>query len=269
MKLRAAIFLLTMGGLVALRAAEGRAPLFNAVLTMGKEQRFVLVSPATGKVSGWLRVGESFEGSVVRAFDAASGALELEHDGTRMRVFLVPDAITVSARDESALADADATVERVRLERLLDKVVAAAAEGEAGRVDAVVAQAVSRDAPPEEVGALRAKLMKAMRAALGEPEVKAALVRSYREVFSAEELRAAAVFYDAPAAQRLPERRGEEVVAEEAAARAVFEASPLGRKIEARRGELQRKVEAVVAARAEAEMGRLREMAREATGVGR
>ena len=60
MKLR--LFLLALLTSLALRAASD-LPVFNATLTIGKQHRFVLVS-AAGKTSGFISLGDTFEGYV-------------------------------------------------------------------------------------------------------------------------------------------------------------------------------------------------------------
>ena len=60
MKPRLALLALFVAVAVAARAADA-APLFNALLSIGKDSRFVLVD-AAGKTSGFLALGQSFAG---------------------------------------------------------------------------------------------------------------------------------------------------------------------------------------------------------------
>ena len=55
-------------------------PIFNATLTVGKEHRFLLIS-ALGKQSGFIRLGDTFEGYTLKAFDAQATVLEMERGG--------------------------------------------------------------------------------------------------------------------------------------------------------------------------------------------
>ena len=107
MKTRHALILALLSA-VALRAADD-FPIFNAILAMGKEQRFVLVSPG-GKTSSWLKLGDVFGDYRLKAYDAKAAALDLERDGKITRVTLVADAAIANAPlapTPATLADAE------------------------------------------------------------------------------------------------------------------------------------------------------------------
>ena len=82
MKLRLA--LIALSSAVVLRAAD-TLPIFNATLTTGNEHRFVLVD-AEGKASSFLKVGESFAGYKLEAYDPKEAVLDLERGGDRKSV---------------------------------------------------------------------------------------------------------------------------------------------------------------------------------------
>src|SRR5471032_619750 len=88
--------------------AADQAPLFNATLTMGKEHRFMLVS-AAGKSSSWLKLGDAFEDYTIKAYDAATSTLDLEHGGKTVQAKLVGDAAVANAPmpARATLADAE------------------------------------------------------------------------------------------------------------------------------------------------------------------
>ena len=60
---------------VVVQAADS-VPLFNATLTMGKENRFVLVD-SQGKTSSFLALGESFAGYRLKNYETKTGDFEL------------------------------------------------------------------------------------------------------------------------------------------------------------------------------------------------
>src|SRR4051812_7506036 len=106
MKLR--LLLLALASSLALRAADA-LPLFNGTLAIGRESRFLLVSVA-GKTSPWLKLGDTFEGFTVKAYDAKTSTLDLESDGKISHVTLASDAAVSTAPVSSApatLADAE------------------------------------------------------------------------------------------------------------------------------------------------------------------
>ena len=102
-------FLLVLICAAGLRAADA-LPLFYATLTLGTDQRFVLVDPA-GKASGYLRIGDAFAGYAIKAYDVNDSVLDVERDGRVFRLSLAADARIKSA----------ANAERHALERMLEK----------------------------------------------------------------------------------------------------------------------------------------------------
>src|SRR4051812_10926598 len=91
----------------ALRAADD-LPIFNATLTVGKEHRFILV--VGSKTSAFLKVGDTFEGYAVKAYDPKAAALALEKDGKKLKVPLASDAGVANAPAGSA-SPVHATIE--------------------------------------------------------------------------------------------------------------------------------------------------------------
>lgn len=66
-------------------------PQFNAILKIGSDQQFVLTD-ASGQASSYLRVGGSFKGYTIKAYDPKTDLLEVEHEGASLRLPLVADA---------------------------------------------------------------------------------------------------------------------------------------------------------------------------------
>src|SRR3954471_8655559 len=114
--------LLVAALLAATSYAADSLPLFNATLSVGKEQRFVLVSQ-TGKASSWLGLGEVFEGYALKAYDAKSGELSLERDGKISKVTLVSDAATIDAPKvtPATLADAEAVLNKMHFDEMMNR----------------------------------------------------------------------------------------------------------------------------------------------------
>src|SRR6185369_2805731 len=106
---------LCLGLLTAAAAFSADAlPVFNATLTMGKQNRFVLIG-ADGKPSSWLQLGDQFEGYTLKAYDAKSEALDLERDGKVTQVKLASDATVVnggSTLPPPTLADAQSVLDK-------------------------------------------------------------------------------------------------------------------------------------------------------------
>src|SRR5947208_16907 len=96
--------------LVAFARAADSLPVFNAVLTIGKEHRFVLVTPG-GKSSGFLGLGEKFEDFTLKSYDAKAGTVDVERAGKVTSLALATDAAIVNggpaAPAKATLADAE------------------------------------------------------------------------------------------------------------------------------------------------------------------
>jgi len=208
MKLR--LTLLALISAVALRAASD-VPVFNAILAMGKEHRFVLVSP-TGKASSWLKLGDTFEAYKLTAYEAKDAALDLERDGKVVRVTLVSDAAIGSAPllpTPATLADAEATLKAMNFERMMERILAGATKNQGKMVEQMMAGLKQPGVDMNAVVAIQKKVMDEMMAAIGGPELTKDMTRIYSEVFTKEELQGLAAFYSTPLGQSLNDKTPE------------------------------------------------------------
>jgi uncharacterized protein len=197
------LFLLALTTAVALRAADS-VPVFNATLTMGKEHRFVLVSEV-GKTSSWLKLGDAFEGYTLKAFDAATSTLDLERDGKTIHVNLVGDAAVknVATPTRATLADAEALLNKMHFEDLIEKSLAQQKKAMAAMVDQIGAQNNRPGVDKEDFVAFQKKLMDQVMSALNAGEMKNDVAKIYSEVFSKEEMDGLAAFYSTPTGEAL------------------------------------------------------------------
>ncbi len=213
MKLR--LFILTLLSSVALRAAD--LPVFNAILAVGKESRFVLVSPA-GKSSSWLKLGDTFEGYQLKAYDAKTSGLDLEREGKVTRVTLVADAAVangtsgpaaVGASTPATVADAEAMLKVMRFDEMMKKI----AEGQQKAMGPMFKQMTSRmeasGADAEKIQAFQKKITDTMLAVMTDPETQSAMAKAYADSFTKEELNGLATFYSTPIGQSLIEKQPE------------------------------------------------------------
>lgn len=230
---------LAAAALAATGFAAEAAPVFNAVLTTGKDHRFVLLSSA-GKTSSFLRVGESFEGYVVKAYDAKADTLTVERDGQSVQLRLVADAAigNAPAATPATLADATALLQAMNFDEMMDKTLA----GIRKQQKAMVEQMMGRMAPPGASAEERAsvvefqkKVMDEMMSSLSGAEMRDDMAKVYSEVFTREELQSLAGFY----------------------------ASPIGKTFSDKQPELAEKMNAVMAPRMMAAMPKVQQMMRE------
>jgi|GEM_PF-5901520 len=103
--------------------AANSVPLFNALLTVGKEQRFVLVT-VDGQTSSWLKLGDSYAGFTIKAYDPAAATLALERDGKIVNAQLVGGAgvkDAPAAALPATLADAEEVLRGDAFRRYADQ----------------------------------------------------------------------------------------------------------------------------------------------------
>ena len=197
MKLR--LILLTLATTLALRAAD-TLPIFNATLTMGKEHRFILV--AGSKTSPFLKLGESFEGYALKAYDAKTSTLDLEHEGKIAHVTLATDAavenggIASVAPVHATIEDAQALMNKIHLDDVLERSVAmqkkmiSTSVGNIGKNFPFAA--------PEDVAGFQQKILDMVNTSFDTAKMKDDVTKIYSETFSKDELEQISAFYDTP-----------------------------------------------------------------------
>lgn len=197
--------------------AADQVPLFNGTLAIGHETRFLLVSPA-GKTSPWLKIGDTFEGYAVKAYDAKAAALDLEREGKTMRVGLVADAAVANAPaapTPATLADAEEVFRVMRFDEMMKKVLEGQKKAMGPMMQQAMAQGLARakmnlsDEDKAAYAAMQAKLLDQTLGAITGPEMRAAMAQIYSDVFSKEELNSMAAFYGTPGGQALIDKQPE------------------------------------------------------------
>lgn len=205
MKLRS--LLLALVTAVAVHAADP-VPLFNAMLTVGKEHRFVLAG-LDGKPSGWLNLGDTFAGYTIKGFDAATATLELVQDGKSVKITLVNAAGVKDAPAPTAatLADAENLFKVMRFDEMMAKMLEQQKKAMAPMMQQqMAAQAARMKLTPDEQQefvALQQKNFDTMMSSLLGPDMRAQMTQAYSEVFTKDELDGLSAFYGTPAGQAL------------------------------------------------------------------
>jgi hypothetical protein len=211
MKLR--LLLISLFAAVAVHAADS-VPLFNAMLTMGKEHRFVLAE-LDGKPSGWLNLGDTYAGYTIKSFDAATSTLELTQDGKSTKVTLVNGAGIKDAPAPTAatLADAENLFKVMRFDEMMAKVLDGQKKTMAPLLQQQMAQIAARlKLTPDEQKdfmAFQQKSIDDMMTSMTGPEMRSQMAQAYSEVFSKNELDGLAAFYGTPAGQAMVDKTPE------------------------------------------------------------
>lgn len=190
------------------RAADG-TPLFNAVFSMGKETRFILVSPA-GKTSDWVRLGDTFEGYTLKSFDPAKSELAVEHNGAVSKLRLVADAAVKDAPALAAtaatLADAEHVLQVMRFEDMMEKMLAQQKKQSLAMIKQMSSRMEQPGVNKEDLAAFQQKMMDEIMSVMNAGELKKDMAQIYSDVFSKEELAAQAAFYLTPAGRAMVDK---------------------------------------------------------------
>lgn len=210
MQLRPRILALALATAATLSAADG-VPLFNAMLSLGKEYRFVLVTES-GQASSWLKLGDTFEGYVIKAYDGATDTLELERDGKTARVKLV-DAAAIGnapAVTPATLADAEEVFRLMRFDQMMARILEQQKKTlgpvMSQQMDQMAARLKLSDEEKAAFAAFQRKTFDDLMAAIMGPEMRAGMAKVYSEVFTKDELGSMAAFYTTPAGKALAEK---------------------------------------------------------------
>src|SRR5581483_10854676 len=185
--------------------------LFNALLTVGKEQRFVLIAQPEGKPSPFLRLGESYAGYTLKTYDAKTSTLELERGGQISHVTLMADAATANApaATPATIADAAAVMNKIHIDQIVENSMAMQKKAIMASLERASANV------PENMKADFADFQKKVadeitRRLEGSAQaMKEDLTRIYSEAFTKEQLDGISAFNDTPLGQVLQSKQPE------------------------------------------------------------
>jgi hypothetical protein len=193
--------------------AADAVPQFNATLSLGKEHRFVLVS-SVGKASSFLRLNESFDGYLLKAYDAKTGELTLEKDGKATKVTLQADAAITNAtgttNTPATVASASAMLDAMHFEEMMDKILAGVRKQQTG----AMGQAMGRMLPPgvdEETKAavleMQKKVVDEMMGGMTGAGLKGDVAKIYAETFTQEEITQMGNFFQTPLGKMMNDKQ--------------------------------------------------------------
>jgi hypothetical protein len=89
---------------------------FSGYLASNGERRFLVTELDRGQTSGWLRIGDSFEGHTVARFEAQDEVLVVEHAGTSLRLPLKASRVKPVPRSSGEVDDAVARIIAARFD---------------------------------------------------------------------------------------------------------------------------------------------------------
>lgn len=168
--------------------AEANLPQFRSVLIDGQAPMF---SHADATGSGrWVKIGESFEGWKLETFDSATQVPSVSQGEERKELTLISYRVDDSdATGAATLAEADAVLQEMRFEEMIQKTIEAQQEAMAKSMGSVF----GKDMPEAERARFtefQRKMMAVMFEEMGLPGMRKDVARIYAENFSSTELKA-------------------------------------------------------------------------------
>lgn len=210
--MKKAFALFTLVFALTANAAEP-LPLFNALLTVGPEHRFVLVSGV--KTSPFLRKGDVFEGYAIGAYDAKEGKLTIERDGKTHILGLVSGSATSGGAQTSTAAtvmDAQSLLTAMNFEDMMDKTMVGVRRQQAAAVEQMTQNMAPPGSDPQtrnDIAAFQKKLVEEMMSGITGAAMKDEMAKVYSEVFSKEELQSLGAFYQTPTGKVFTDKQPE------------------------------------------------------------
>jgi hypothetical protein len=186
--------------------AADQVPLFNALLTMGKDQRFVLID-AAGKTSTWLKLGDDFDGYTLKSYDAAKTELQVERDGKATTLHLMSGAGVANApapvATPASLADAQEVLRVMHFDDMIAKTMEQQKKAMGDMMQAQVARSKIPAEDRDRFLAMQKKILDETMDSVTGPEMQATVAKIFSETYSKEELSSLGAFYATPAGQSM------------------------------------------------------------------
>jgi hypothetical protein len=185
-------------------AATPPVPELHGIIYTSQGHRFALVS-AAGDYSGWVGVGETVGDWTVDKFNPAEDTLILRRDDEQVSVRLRTGGVReapAGGRTPATVAEADDLLHKMKFEAMWDRI---ADEQKKGIVAAMRQQAVPEferaGLAATEIDTLLNRMGDAVVSGMQSDAMRADFVRIYSEVYTPDELRGMANFYDTAAGQ--------------------------------------------------------------------
>lgn len=190
-------------------AATADLPVFRSVLIDGQSPMFSL-SDATGS-GRWVQLGESFEGWKLEGFDATKQLLTISRDGATRELGLEAARLGDSdaAGSAASLAEADALLQKMRFEEMIEKTIEAQQSAMAKSMSQMPGMSGMDEAQRERFTEFQRKMMQTMFSEMDLPGMRSDLAKVYADTFSASEIKAQSDFYSTAAGQAMLDKQPE------------------------------------------------------------
>jgi hypothetical protein len=187
--------------------ASDAPPELRGVLISGADQRFALTLPG-GARTGWVGIGESFEGWKLASYNQTDDALVVTKGGQKVSIKLASSKVG-AADVKATIADAEEVFRKMNFDEMLGKVLDQQRKNSLNLMRQTLARNAPKGASVEDRMALQEKIMDVMFAELKPEALRADFAKAYSDVFTKDELNGLADFYSTPTGQAMTAKQPE------------------------------------------------------------
>ncbi len=195
-------------GIFSASAEETPDIQLRGILDIGSERAFSLSNKA-GSKSNWSRIGQSFNGYLLQAFDMDNKVLTVENGGEKIQLTLVAavEATEATGTFEERLAEAARVMHLMNFDTMMEETIAVQEESMS---DMLRQQLSSIGAElDEEYIQFQSKVFGEMFDEIDWEPIKQGMSEVYAEVFTKDELMGMSHFYTTPAGKASIEKMPE------------------------------------------------------------
>jgi hypothetical protein len=187
-------------------------PELQGILVTGQDHRFALVGSG-GEYSRWASLGETVEGWKLVDYIPANDAIVLSRDSQQVTVRLRTSTVgeTEAGRTGPAtMANADEVLHKMKFEAMWDRIAVEQKKAIVGGMrQQASAEFLKMGLPQDEIDALLDKMGDAVVSGLQADTMRQDFARVFTEVYTKDELRGMADFYDTAAGKAWAEKQPE------------------------------------------------------------
>ena len=187
-------------------------PELRGILVTGQDHRFALVGSG-GEYSRWASLGETVEGWKLVDYIPADDAIVLSRDSQQVTVRLRTSTVGEAEAGSSVratVANADEVLHKMKFEAMWDRIVAEQKKAIVGGMrQQATAEFAKMGLPQGEIDGLLDKMGDAVVAGLQADAMRQDFARVFTEVYTKDELRGMADFYDTAAGKAWAEKQPE------------------------------------------------------------
>lgn len=188
-------------------AQDDHGILLRGILKLGDSQAFS-ISTKAGTESQWLKIGQSFKGYSIQAFDEETEMLTLRKGDETFEISMTGAELSgESGTLEERLTEAQKIMQMMNFEKMINDTMEGQMKGIADMMRQQMKQ-MGQDVD-EELIEFQSKAMQSMFKGIDWKPIEEGMAEAYAEVFTQEELEGMASFYTSPAGQASLEKMPE------------------------------------------------------------